>query len=187
MGRWPDHLAIRRRFVEERYRLMPYFYALADQNSRLGDPIMRPVFYDYPSAASMGCNQSCRYCAIHGDFELEKDISIPELNGLARKARGEGFKKAFLVGGEPTSRAGLVEYVAFLKSLGFEDIALASNGLSLASEKYLDQLLEAGTTAFALSLDSTDPEVQAMLTSNPANPRLVSQALENLASLQEMV
>lgn len=57
----PDHLAIRRRFVEERYRLMPYFYALADQNSRLGDPIMRPVFYDYPSAASMGCNQSMAF------------------------------------------------------------------------------------------------------------------------------
>ncbi|MFZ5796105.1 MAG: TIM-barrel domain-containing protein [Sphingomonas sp.] len=57
----PDHLAIRRRFVEERYRLMPYFYGLADQNSRLGDPIMRPVFYDYPSAASMGCNQSMAF------------------------------------------------------------------------------------------------------------------------------
>ena len=57
----PDHLAIRRRFVEERYRLMPYFYALADQNSRFGDPIMRPVFYDYPSAASMGCNQSMAF------------------------------------------------------------------------------------------------------------------------------
>jgi len=54
----PDHLAIRRRFVEERYRLMPYFYALADQNSRFGDPIMRPVFYDYPSAEQMPCNQS---------------------------------------------------------------------------------------------------------------------------------
>uniref|UniRef100_UPI0035C98451 glycoside hydrolase family 31 protein n=1 Tax=uncultured Sphingomonas sp. TaxID=158754 RepID=UPI0035C98451 len=57
----PDHLAIRRRFVEERYRLMPYFYALADQNSRLGDPIMRPVFYDYPSAANMSCNQSMAF------------------------------------------------------------------------------------------------------------------------------
>ena len=34
----PDHLAIRRRFIEERYRLMPYLYALADQNSRTGDP-----------------------------------------------------------------------------------------------------------------------------------------------------
>jgi len=57
----PDHLAIRRRFVEERYRLMPYFYALADQNSRLGDPIVRPVFYDYPSAASASCNQSMAF------------------------------------------------------------------------------------------------------------------------------
>ncbi|SDA20111.1 TIM-barrel domain-containing protein [Sphingomonas sp. NFR15] len=57
----PDHLAIRRRFVEERYRLMPYLYALADQNSRLGDPIMRPVFYDYPSALNASCNQSMMF------------------------------------------------------------------------------------------------------------------------------
>ncbi|MEG3165271.1 glycoside hydrolase family 31 protein [Sphingomonas sp. PB2P19] len=57
----PDHLAIRRRFIEERYRLMPYFYALADQNSRLGDPIMRPVFYDYPSAINASCDQSMAF------------------------------------------------------------------------------------------------------------------------------
>ncbi len=57
----PDHLAIRRRFVEERYRLMPYFYALADQNTRLGDPLMRPVFYDYPSAMNASCDQSMAF------------------------------------------------------------------------------------------------------------------------------
>ena len=39
----PMHLAIRRRFIEERYRLMPYLYALAERNSLTGDPIMRPV------------------------------------------------------------------------------------------------------------------------------------------------
>ncbi|MEG8055585.1 glycoside hydrolase family 31 protein [Sphingomonas sp. 22L2VL55-3] len=57
----PDHLAIRRRFIEERYRLMPYFYALADQNARFGDPIMRPVFYDYPAAATASCDQSMAF------------------------------------------------------------------------------------------------------------------------------
>ncbi len=57
----PDHLAIRRRFVEERYRLMPYFYALADQNNRFGDPLMRPVFYDYPSALNASCDQSMAF------------------------------------------------------------------------------------------------------------------------------
>ncbi len=50
----PDQLAIRRRFIEERYRLMPYLYTLADETSRTGVPMMRPVFLDYPRAATDG-------------------------------------------------------------------------------------------------------------------------------------
>ncbi|SDA24598.1 TIM-barrel domain-containing protein [Sphingomonas sp. NFR15] len=58
----PEHLAIRRRFVEERYRLMPYFYALADANARTGDPIMRPVFYDYPGLlTARSCDQAMTF------------------------------------------------------------------------------------------------------------------------------
>jgi alpha-glucosidase len=57
----PAQLAIRRRFVEERYRLMPYLYALADLNGRTGDPVMRPVFYDYPDAAQTSCDQSMTF------------------------------------------------------------------------------------------------------------------------------
>ncbi|GGO91373.1 TIM-barrel domain-containing protein [Stakelama pacifica] len=58
---WVDgekHLAIRRRFVNERYRLMPYLYELAERNARTGDPIMRPIFYDYPAAINAPCDQS---------------------------------------------------------------------------------------------------------------------------------
>lgn len=65
----PEHLAIRRRFVEERYKLMPYLYGLAEQNARTGDPILRPVFYDYPSALTMGCDQSWA-------FTLGKDLLV---------------------------------------------------------------------------------------------------------------
>jgi alpha-glucosidase len=57
----PEHLAIRRRFIEERYRLMPYLYALAEQNSRTGDPVMRPVFYDYPDALKLDCDQAMSF------------------------------------------------------------------------------------------------------------------------------
>ncbi len=57
----PEHLAIRRRFVEQRYRLMPYLYALADQNARTGDPLMRPVFYDYPALLGAACDQSMAF------------------------------------------------------------------------------------------------------------------------------
>lgn len=57
----PAQLAIRRRFVEERYRLLPYLYSLADENARTGDPLIRPVFYDYPGVAKAGCDQSTTF------------------------------------------------------------------------------------------------------------------------------
>jgi len=57
----PEQLAIRKRYVEERYRLLPYIYALAEQNSRTGDPIMRPVFYDYPDALDSDCDRSMTF------------------------------------------------------------------------------------------------------------------------------
>ena len=57
----PEHLAIRRRFIEERYRLMPYLYSLAEQNARTGDPIMRPLFYDYPDALKLGCDSAISF------------------------------------------------------------------------------------------------------------------------------
>ena len=57
----PEHLAIRRRFIEERYRLLPYFYAAAEQNARTGDPVMRPVFYDYPELMKAPCDHATAF------------------------------------------------------------------------------------------------------------------------------
>jgi alpha-glucosidase len=47
----PQEEAIRRRFIEERYHLMPYIYTLAEETSRTGLPIMRPLFLEFPDAA----------------------------------------------------------------------------------------------------------------------------------------
>jgi alpha-glucosidase len=43
------HESIRRKFIEERYRLMPYIYTLAEENSRDGMPLMRPLFLEFPN------------------------------------------------------------------------------------------------------------------------------------------
>jgi alpha-glucosidase len=44
-----DQEAIRRRYVEERYRLLPYIYQLAEEYSRTGLPLLRPVFLEFPA------------------------------------------------------------------------------------------------------------------------------------------
>jgi alpha-glucosidase len=46
----PQHEAIRRRYVELRYKLLPYIYTAMENSSRTGLPAMRPVFLDFPQA-----------------------------------------------------------------------------------------------------------------------------------------
>ena len=47
-----DQEDIRRRYIEERYRLMPYLYTIAEETARTGLPMMRPLFLDYPDATA---------------------------------------------------------------------------------------------------------------------------------------
>ncbi|HEX3985393.1 MAG TPA: TIM-barrel domain-containing protein [Acidobacteriaceae bacterium] len=43
--------SIRRHFIEVRYQLLPYLYTLADEASRTGLPLLRPLFLEFPDAA----------------------------------------------------------------------------------------------------------------------------------------
>ena len=47
----PEQEAIRRHFIETRYQLMPYIYTLAEEASRTGLPLQRPLFLEFPDAA----------------------------------------------------------------------------------------------------------------------------------------
>ncbi|MDR3727611.1 MAG: glycoside hydrolase family 31 protein [Terracidiphilus sp.] len=40
--------AIRRHYIETRYRLLPYIYTLAEEASRTGLPLVRPLFLEFP-------------------------------------------------------------------------------------------------------------------------------------------
>jgi alpha-glucosidase len=45
----PEAEAIRRRYIELRYRLLPYIYTGIEETSRTGLPFMRPIFLEYPA------------------------------------------------------------------------------------------------------------------------------------------
>jgi len=48
----PEDLSLRRRYIEERYRLLPYIYTTTEEMSRTGLPIMRPLFLEFPEGAA---------------------------------------------------------------------------------------------------------------------------------------
>jgi alpha-glucosidase len=50
----PEDLNLRRRYIEERYRLLPYLYTTAEEMARTGLPIMRPLFLEFPKGSLDG-------------------------------------------------------------------------------------------------------------------------------------
>jgi alpha-glucosidase len=47
----PEQEDIRRRFIETRYRLLPYLYTVIEEGTRTGLPLLRPLFLEFPDAA----------------------------------------------------------------------------------------------------------------------------------------
>ncbi len=89
----PEQEAIRRTYVEERYRLMPTLYSLAEETSRTGLPIMRPVFLDFPQVV----DGSDHLGGTEFDFMVGDDLLVapaPTLESPAPyevKLPGEGW------------------------------------------------------------------------------------------------
>ncbi len=46
----PEHEAVRRRYIELRYQLLPYIYTSFEESTSTGIPLMRPIFLEYPDA-----------------------------------------------------------------------------------------------------------------------------------------
>lgn len=62
----PAQEAIRRRYIDTRYRLMPYIYTLAEEASRTGLPLVRPLFMEFPND----------FDAADSEFLLGRDLLV---------------------------------------------------------------------------------------------------------------
>lgn len=64
----PEHEAIRRQYIETRYRLLPYLYTSMEETSRTGVPVMRPMFLEFPGDA--------RLATIDTEFMFGADLLV---------------------------------------------------------------------------------------------------------------
>jgi alpha-glucosidase len=69
----PTHESIRRKYIEERYRLLPYLYTAAEEMSRTGIPIVRPLFLEFPHATS---NLHPMDLDTQGEFLFGRDLLV---------------------------------------------------------------------------------------------------------------
>jgi GTP 3',8-cyclase len=137
--------------IDEASDTMPRSGPLVDRFGRVHD--------DLRISITDRCNLRCVYCMPEEGLEFLPHgelLDFDQITRVARLARELGVTSIRLTGGEPLVRRGVVELVESLSSLGFEDLALTTNGMALG--RLAEPLAAAGLTRVNVSCDSLRPE-----------------------------
>ncbi|MCK4177496.1 GTP 3',8-cyclase MoaA [Aciditerrimonas ferrireducens] len=105
------------------------------------------------------CNFRCVYCMPEEGVAFrprEELLTYEEITRVARVAKALGVRSVRITGGEPLVRRDVPTLVAQLAAVGFEDLALTTNGTRLAA--LAEPLAEAGLQRVNVSCDSLRPE-----------------------------
>ena len=103
------------------------------------------------------CDLACVYCRpSRNDGYLERRLDDEAWRSMVRALVQKGVRRVRITGGEPLLHPRVTELVAFVASLGVDDLALTTNATQL--EKLARPLRDAGLRRLTVSLDSLVPE-----------------------------
>ncbi len=105
------------------------------------------------------CNFRCVYCMPEEGVPFlprQEILTFEEIARVARVARDLGVRSVRFTGGEPLLRHHVADLVAMVAEAGFDDLALTTNGTSLAT--LAPDLAGAGLRRVNISCDSLRPE-----------------------------
>ncbi len=111
------------------------------------------------------CNLRCLYCMPREGVpfdDWDDHLTAAQILAVAAAARQVGIRHFKVTGGEPTVRRDLPNIIAGLARLQPDDLALTTNGLTLARQA--PALAAAGLHRVTVSWDSMQPERLARLT-----------------------
>jgi len=117
------------------------------------------------------CNNRCAFC-VSGDLRDARAPWTPleRVKEELAAFRESGCDAVGFLGGEPTVYPWIEEAVAHARALGYERVALCTNGTRLSDAAFCARLVAAGVTRVTVSLHSHRPELEdGVMTRVPGN------------------
>jgi MoaA/NifB/PqqE/SkfB family radical SAM enzyme len=132
------------------------------------------------------CNNKCLFC-MSGE---ERDDHAPWATFDRMKSEIElqyraGARSLGFLGGEPSAYPHILDCMRFARGLGYQRIALCTNGVRLAQPRFVEDCLAAGMTRVTMSLHSHVPEVEELLTGVPRILPKKVEAVKNLVAARD--
>lgn len=99
------------------------------------------------------CNLRCVFCLDGGLTPEQKQwISLDQARAEILEAHRRGIRGLGLIGGEPTAHPHFFELLDLARGLGFDRIAIYTNGYLLGDASFTDRMIGAGVTRVGISM-----------------------------------
>lgn len=135
--------------------ICPISYLDVERIEPFDTPVSAPYRMDL--ALTYRCNADCGHCYVGRERDMES-LSTEEWKQVIEKLWDLGIPHVVFTGGEATLYPDLAELIRHAEDVGLVSGVL-TNGIKLADEHYLQELVEAGLDHIQITLESHDEKI----------------------------
>lgn len=125
------------------------------------------------------CNNMCKFC-IDSDKRKMRNKTTGEIIAEMFDAKKRGTVYLELIGGEVTIRPDAIKLVKTAKDMGFETIAMATNGRMFSYEEFAKKIMEVGLNHIIFSIHGHNEKLHDSLTAAKGSFRQLISGLKNV-------
>ena len=131
------------------------------------------------------CNNKCKFC-LDEDKRNLPDKTTQQIMQEMINSKQRGTTYLELIGGESTIRNDIVRLIGFAKKLGFDTIAMATNGRMFSYENFAKNIVEAGLTDLIFSIHGHNAQLHDSLTRSKGSFEQLKMGFENMKKLLDL-
>lgn len=126
------------------------------------------------------CNNNCIMCSLRPGSGKMQNASTQELTERLKRGREESYEKVEFSGGEPTIRPDIYDLINEAKVLGYETIALSTNGRFFSYKEHGSKLLKAGLNKITFSLLGSKNTIHDAIARTPGSFDQIISGIQNV-------
>jgi len=125
------------------------------------------------------CNNNCVICSVKGKEKNHPDRGFDAIAADLRQGAGEGYGSVEFTGGEPSIRRDALELVALARELGYETIAMSTNGRLFSYGEFCRKIIGAGLNKITFSLLGPTDKIHDAVTRTPGTFTQIVAGIKN--------
>lgn len=130
------------------------------------------------------CNNHCIFCYAADKRKTFKPMTTAKIKNELKKGIERGCSSVDLNGGEPTIRKDIFELVRYAKQLGYETVAVTTNGRMFSYKEFAKKIVKCGLDSAVLSIHGHTSQLHDCLTRVNGSFNQLFEGLKNLKEIK---